>query len=63
MGQHLLRTVAQRHAFMRVIDGKTVDSVSGERIDVACPSDGKVFASIPASGKAPSPARKCSARC
>ncbi|WP_315918882.1 aldehyde dehydrogenase family protein [Mesorhizobium sp. SP-1A] len=52
MGQHLFTTVAQDRAFMQVIDGKTVDSVSGERIDVACPSDGKVFASIPASGKA-----------
>ncbi len=52
MGQHLFTTVGQDRAFMQVIDGKAVDSVSGERIDVACPSDGKVFATIPASGKA-----------
>ena len=37
---------------MQVVDGNRVDSLSGERIDVVCPSDGKVFASIPASGKA-----------
>ena len=36
---------------MQVVDGNSVDSLSGERINVACPSDGKVFASIPASGK------------
>ena len=50
MGQHLSTTVAQGRAFMQVIDGKAADSVSGARIDVACPSDGKVFATIPASG-------------
>ncbi|CAM5527282.1 aldehyde dehydrogenase (NAD+) [Aquamicrobium terrae] len=50
MGQHLLTTVAEGRAFMQVIDGKAVDAISGQRIDVACPSDGKVFASIPASG-------------
>ena len=43
---------AEGVAFMQLIDGKTVDALSGERIDVACPSDGKVFASIPASGAA-----------
>jgi aldehyde dehydrogenase (NAD+) len=37
---------------MQLIDGKSVDSLSGQRIDVVCPSDGKVFASIPASGPA-----------
>ena len=52
MGSHLSVTVAQGRAFMQVIDGKLVDAVSGERIDVVCPSDGKVFASIPASGQA-----------
>jgi len=52
MGAHLSTTVAQGRAFMQVIGGKSVDSLSGERIDVACPSDGLVFASIPASGKA-----------
>jgi aldehyde dehydrogenase (NAD+) len=50
MGSHLLVTVAQDRAFMQVIDGKSVESASGERIDVVCPSDGKVFTSIPASG-------------
>jgi aldehyde dehydrogenase (NAD+) len=52
MGTHLSRTVAEGRAFMQLIDGKPVDALSGERIDVICPSDGKVFASIPASGKA-----------
>ena len=37
---------------MQLIDGRQVDALSGERIDVLCPSDGKVFASIPAAGEA-----------
>ena len=49
MGKHISLTVAEGTAFMNLIDGQNVDSVSGARIDVACPSDGKVFASIPAS--------------
>ena len=49
MGTPLSRTVAEGAAFMNLIDGKSIDSVSGERIDVASPSDGKVFSSIPAS--------------
>jgi aldehyde dehydrogenase (NAD+) len=49
MGTHPSRTVAEGVAFMQVIDGKSVDSLSGDRIDVVSPSDGKVFASIPAS--------------
>lgn len=52
MGAHLSTTVAQGRAFLQIIDGKPVDSVSDERIDVVCPSDGKVFASIPASSAA-----------
>ena len=52
MGTHLSTTVAQGRAFMQMIDGKPADALSGERIDVVCPSDGKVFASIPRSGKA-----------
>jgi aldehyde dehydrogenase (NAD+) len=52
MGAHLSRTVAEGLAFMQIVDGKPVDSLSGQRIDVASPSDGKVFASIPASGQA-----------
>ncbi len=52
MGAHLSTTVAQGRAFLQIIDGKAVDSASGERIDVVCPSDGKVFASIPASSAA-----------
>src|SRR5690606_31006803 len=39
-------------AFMNLVDGQPADSLSGARIDVACPSDGKVFASIPASNAA-----------
>ncbi len=52
MGSHLSTTVAQGRAMMNVIDGRAQDALSGERIDVACPSDGEVFASIPASGAA-----------
>jgi aldehyde dehydrogenase (NAD+) len=52
MGAHLSTTIAQGRAFMQVIGGKPADSLSGERIDVLCPSDGKAFASIPASGGA-----------
>ena len=52
MGTHLSRTVAEGRAFMQIVDGKPVDALSGERIDVVSPSDGAVFASIPASGKA-----------
>jgi aldehyde dehydrogenase (NAD+) len=52
MGTHLSRTVAEGIAFMNLIDGKPADSLSGARIDVASPSDGKVFASIPASNEA-----------
>jgi aldehyde dehydrogenase (NAD+) len=52
MGTPLSRTVAEGAAFMNLIDGKSIDSMSGERIDVASPSDGKVFSSIPASNAA-----------
>ncbi|MGI6850987.1 aldehyde dehydrogenase family protein [Mesorhizobium sp. 1B3] len=52
MGSHLSRTVAEGRAFMQIVDGKPVDSLSGERIDVVSPSDGKFFASIPSSGTA-----------
>ena len=52
MGAHLSRTVAEGRAFMQIIDGKPVDSLSGERIDARLPSDGLAFASVPASGKA-----------
>jgi aldehyde dehydrogenase (NAD+) len=52
MGAHLSTTVAEGLAFMQTIDGKPADSLSGKRIEVASPSDGKVFASIPASGEA-----------
>ncbi len=50
MGTHISRTVAEGLAFMNFIGGRQVEAVSGKRIDVASPSDGKVFASIPESG-------------
>ena len=37
---------------MQWVDGKPAPALSGERIDVACPSDGRAFSSIPASGEA-----------
>ena len=52
MGTHPATTVAQGEAFMQIVDGKRVDALSGRRIDVVCPSDGNVFASIPAAGEA-----------
>ncbi|WP_265516531.1 aldehyde dehydrogenase family protein [Nitratireductor luteus] len=52
MGSHSSTTVAQDRAFMQFIDGKPADALSGARLDVTGPSDGKVFASIPAAGKA-----------
>lgn len=52
MSVHLSRTIAEGRAFMQWIGGRAVDSLSGARIDVTCPSDGAVFASIPASGAA-----------
>ena len=52
MGAHLSTDIAEDRVFMQVVDGNPVNSLSGERIDVVCPSDGKVFASIPASGQA-----------
>ncbi|MEQ1953917.1 aldehyde dehydrogenase family protein [Mesorhizobium sp. CN2-181] len=51
MGEHLSRTIAEGRAFMQLVGGQKVDSLTGQRIDVVCPSDGKVFASIPASGE------------
>lgn len=50
MGAHLSATIAQGRAFMQLVDGRAVDALSGERLDVICPSDGKSFASIPLSG-------------
>ncbi len=52
MATHLSRTVADGRAFMQLIDGRQVDALCGKRIDVLSPSDGKVFASIPAAGEA-----------
>ena len=39
-----------RRIVRQVIGGKSVAASSGSEIDVVCPSDGLVFASIPASG-------------
>ncbi len=52
MGTHSATTIAQGEAFMQIVDGQKVDALSGRRIDVVCPSDGQVFASIPAAGEA-----------
>ena len=50
MGTHISRTIAEGRAFMQLVGGKAVESLSGRRVPVASPSDGVVFASIPASG-------------
>jgi aldehyde dehydrogenase (NAD+) len=52
MGSQGSTAAAETLAFMNLIDGKPADALSGERIDVVCPSDGAVFATIPASGAA-----------
>jgi aldehyde dehydrogenase (NAD+) len=38
--------------YQAIIDGRHVEAVSGERLDMVSPSDGKVFASIPRCGAA-----------
>jgi aldehyde dehydrogenase (NAD+) len=38
--------------YRSIIDGKPVEAVSGERLDMVSPSDGQVFASIPRCGAA-----------
>jgi aldehyde dehydrogenase (NAD+) len=43
---------ASRRAFRQMIGGKSVAARSGGEIEVVCPSDGAVFATIPASGEA-----------
>ncbi len=52
MDGHLSSSVAEGRSFRQIIGGKALDAVSGLRIDVISPSDGQVFASIPASGQA-----------
>ena len=58
----LLRTVGEERAALNVIGGRMVGAQSGARIEVACPSDGHVFASIPRSGEADVDAAVRSAR-
>ncbi|MAS03810.1 MAG: aldehyde dehydrogenase [Ahrensia sp.] len=58
----LLRTVGEERAALNVIGGRMVGAQSGARIEVACPSDGRVFASIPRSGEADVDAAVRSAR-
>ncbi len=52
MNAHLAATIAEGRAFMQVIDGRPAEAAGGARIDVVCPSDGRVFASIPSSDAA-----------
>ncbi|WP_127599324.1 aldehyde dehydrogenase family protein [Nitratireductor alexandrii] len=51
MNTHFSRSVAEGLAFANFIDGRSHEAASGRRIEVVSPSDGKVFASIPESGK------------
>lgn len=43
-------SAAAPETYRALIDGKPEDALSGERIEVLCPSDGQVFASIPRCG-------------
>ena len=52
MGNQGKQAAARTLAYMNLIDGKPADALSGKRIDVVCPSDGEVFATIAASGEA-----------
>ncbi|MBO6540648.1 MAG: aldehyde dehydrogenase family protein [Rhizobiaceae bacterium] len=52
MGSQGSKATAETFAAMNLIDGRPADAMSGKRIDVVSPSDGKVFATIPASGEA-----------
>lgn len=51
MDKPLSGGAAEGRSWRQVIGGRQADALSGERIDVACPSDGEVFASIPAAGR------------
>lgn len=62
MGEILARVVAEGEAFSNWIGGRAVDAAGGARIDVLCPSDGRVFASIARSGAADVDAAVASAR-
>jgi aldehyde dehydrogenase (NAD+) len=46
-----IQATGTSHPLM-IIDGQRVEAVSGKRLDMRCPSDGEVFASIPAGGAA-----------
>ncbi|PSH70897.1 aldehyde dehydrogenase [Phyllobacterium brassicacearum] len=49
MLQNLSRVVAQDKKFLNIINGSNVAALSQETITVLCPSDGRAFATIPAS--------------
>ncbi|MGN6537158.1 MAG: aldehyde dehydrogenase family protein [Mesorhizobium sp.] len=51
MDKPLSGRAAEGRAWRQVIGGRQADALSGARLDVACPSDGKTFTSIPAAGK------------
>lgn len=50
MDKALSSATGEGHAYRQVIGGRQVNAVSGERLAIACPSDGVTFASIPAAG-------------
>ncbi|GAB4357269.1 MAG: aldehyde dehydrogenase family protein [Oricola sp.] len=58
----LLREVAEGRAATNVIGGRMTGAEGGGRVDVVCPSDGAVFASIPRSGAADVDAAVAAAR-
>ncbi len=49
MLQNLSRVVAQDKKFLNIINGRSDAALSQETITVLCPSDGRAFATIPAS--------------
>lgn len=49
--QHNPGVAGSRRVAAQLIDGASRQALSGEALDVVCPSDGVVFSSIPASGQ------------
>ncbi len=62
MGRHETAPAAGERTWRQIIAGKSVDAASGATLDVVCPSDGAVFAAIPASGAADIDAAVAAAR-
>ncbi|MEL6920030.1 MAG: aldehyde dehydrogenase family protein [Pseudomonadota bacterium] len=61
-GLPLSQTVAEGHVAQNVIHGAAISAITGQTLDVTCPSDGEVFARIPRSVESDVDAAVTSAR-